>query len=299
MNSPETPELPIYDDEGAIDLAALFRVLWRHKLVVGGSSVLCGLVALLISFLLTPVYEVSVLVQAVDNESQMDPGNILSRLGSVASIAGIDLGNDSGERTFAVATLDSRHLITKFIADEKILQVLFPDLWDKEKETWLESAGEQTPTLWEGHEFFREKVMDLSEDQATGLITLTIQWPDPVVAVNWANTLIDRVNEHLRQRASSEAEANLRYLNQQLETARLSEMRTSLASMVSAEMQRAMIADGAVEFAFKVVDPAVVPDPDDYAFPNHLLFVLLATVAGLVLSIAWTLGRHIAVEREA
>ena len=45
----------------------------------------------------------------------------------------------------------------------------------------------------------------VSEDRKTGLVTLSIQWKDSVVAANWANAVVMRLNEAINKALASPA----------------------------------------------------------------------------------------------
>lgn len=276
--------------EDAIDLGELFSLLWKRKVTIVAVSLVFGILAGVAAFLMTPKYEVNVLLKPVDRGEQLANSSLSRRFGGVASLAGINLAGPTDDATIAIATLKSRHLVTTFIKEENLLPVLFDTQWDAEKGAWILDKGMwfrggEPPTLWDGHEFFEEDVMRVNEDLETGLVSLQITWTDPNVSVAWADALVKRANAYLQEKAKREAESNLAYLRQQMESAKMGEIRIALADMVTSEMERAMMASVSDEYAFRIVDPAAPPDLDDFTSPKRLLMVVLGILFGGLLGV--------------
>ena len=276
--------------EDTIDLGELLSLLWKRKVTIVALSLVFGIIAGVAAFLMTPKYEVSVLLKPVERENQRASSPLSRRFGDIASLAGVNLAGLSDEATVAIATLKSRHLVTTFIKEEKLLPVLFEGKWDAEKGAWILDKGmwfseEKPPTLWDGTKFFQEEVMLVEEDLETGLVSLYITWTDPRVSVAWAKALIKRANVYLQEKVKREAESNLAYLRQQMETAKVGEIRTSLSHMITSEMERAMMASVSVEYAFRIIDPAAPPDLDNFTSPKRMLMVVLGIVLGGLLGI--------------
>ena len=284
--------------EDAIDLSEMFSLLWKQKVTIVAVSLVFGIIAGVAAFLMTPKYEVNILLKPVDRGEQLANSSLSRRFGGLASLAGINLAGPADDATIAIATLKSRHLITTFIKEENLLPLLFDAKWDAEKGAWISdegiwSLGGKPPTLWDGHEFFKTDVMRVNEDPETGLVSLLITWTEPDVSVAWANALVRRANAYLQEKAKREAESNLAFLRQQLEITKVGEIRTALSDMITSEMERAMMANVSVEYAFRIIDPAAPPDLDDFTSPKRLLMVVLGIVLGGLLGIFGVIIRNI------
>ena len=140
----------------------------------------------------------------------------------------------------------------------------------------------QVPTLWDANKLFANKIRTVEQDGATGLVTLSIEWKDPEQAAHWASELVSRTNERMRNRAISSAEKNLAYLKRQLEQNSIAEIRTAIYKLIESELKSSMLAQGDEEYAFRVLDPAVVPQ--EPVRPQKKVIVLLGLVLGFMLS---------------
>ena len=123
---------------------------------------------------------------------------------------------------------------------------------------------------------------DVEEDTSTGLVTLSVEWRDPELAAAWANLLAVRLNDHMRQRALAEAEANVKYLRHEFESTSIVALQQSISGLLENEMQKLMLARGNSEYAFRIIDRAEVPRAKSK--PRVTLIVAVATVFGAMLS---------------
>jgi len=122
------------------------------------------------------------------------------------------------------------------------------------------------------------------------LIKLSVQWTDAEVAADWARKLVAKANDQIRQRSIQESEQRLKYLNEQLAKASFIELREAISRVIESEVKSMMLAQVQTEYAFKVIDPAVVPKYR--AAPRRTLIVLAATFVGVLLGVALAVLRR-------
>jgi uncharacterized protein involved in exopolysaccharide biosynthesis len=117
------------------------------------------------------------------------------------------------------------------------------------------------------------------QDSKTNLITVTIAWRDPRIAAKWANDLVALTNLRLREREIREAQRNITYLTDRLSKTTLVEVHNALSGLIENEIKREMLAEGADEFALKVIDPAV--PPEEPSSPGFFLSMAFGALGGL------------------
>jgi uncharacterized protein involved in exopolysaccharide biosynthesis len=205
----------------------------------------------------------------------------LGALGGLAGIAGINLGNDNTAEP--VATLQSHEFIGAFIEDQKLLTVLFADDWDAKARRWKGADPKRWPDLRDGIRYFDRRVIGVAEDTKTHLVTLTIEWTDPVAAARWANLLVERLNARMRDRALRDAERNVTYLREELGKADVITLQESVTRLLENEMQKMMVARGNSEYSFRVVDRASTPKWR--SSPKRIQVVILGSAAGGILAV--------------
>jgi len=274
-------------EEGEIDLLEYWNVIWKRRKLIFGASFAAALLAVVISLLMPNIYRAQVLLAPVTGEESKGGGlsAALGGLGGLASMAGVSLGS-SGSTDENLAVLKSREFIWKFVKDNKLMAILFEDDWDAAAKKWKKDDSEDQPNLWDAYRLFTKgNVMNVDADKKTGLVTVSVEWEDSELAAKWANALVSRLNAYLRRKAIARSEANLTYLNKELDRTRVADMRQTLFELISQEQKKAMLANTQEEFAFRVLDAA--SPPDKKAKPKRSLIVILSTfVAGFLTVIA-------------
>jgi uncharacterized protein involved in exopolysaccharide biosynthesis len=276
-------EAPACDDD-EISLFDIWRILRRHRSVVLGVTLVAALAAGAAALLMTPVYRAEVLLAPVtdldDNQHFATP---MGDFGSLAALAGIKLDHKD-KKDESIATLRSMKFTEQFIEDNNLRPILFFRLWDRQHGRWKASvSAEDIPTPWDAYKKFSDSVRDVREDRSTGLVTLSVQWTDPAVAAQWANELVSSVNTSLREKAVDTSNKAIAYLQEQLARTTVVDLQQVLHRLIESEMKKIILANVNTEFAFRVIDPAVVPE--EAFWPKALPLMVLGTLVGLMLGI--------------
>jgi uncharacterized protein involved in exopolysaccharide biosynthesis len=273
---------------------------WAARWAVFITSLSVGLLAGVACLTLKPVYRAEVILSPVSNNAVSgglkSMSGVLEQFGGLAALGGISLPTDS-DNTEAIATLTSRSLVETFIGEEQLLPILFARNWDSNlhqfRGTWLHDS----PTLWDGHKKFREDIMRVTEDKKAGVITLSIDWTNADLAAQWANGLVKRCNLMLRDRAIGRARSNIEYVEGALKQAGRVEVQDALYRIMETELKKIVLAEGTQEYAFRVIDPAVVPQERNR--PKAALLVPLGLIAGAVLGFLGAMIRSSIAARRA
>jgi uncharacterized protein involved in exopolysaccharide biosynthesis len=269
-------------DAGGIDVAQLMEKFAARKFWLLTTVVIFTIGFVTVAVVMTPVYRATtVMVDASVGRSGLGLDSALGQLGGLASLAGVDLnaGGDPVEESIAV--LESREFSERFIAAENLMIEFFGDRWDPATRTW-KGEPESWPTPAQAFRRFDSAVRKVSRDQATSLIELQIDWKDPAKAARWANLLIERLNEEMRQRAIAASTASIGYLEQELDGTSAVETRQAINRLMETQINQRMLATVTREYAFRVVDRALPPDRRDYVRPNKLLLFALGPIIGLI-----------------
>jgi len=267
---------------GQITLDAVFRAAWRRRWLVLACVIAATGLAAAAAWIMTPRYRVSaVMIPVKADDSRSALSSVVGQLGGLASLAGVALSG-GGNKDEYLEYFRSHEFTARFIEDEKLLPVLFAKKWDATHGRWNVVNPDDVPTLNDGVDYFDRGIRSIQEDRRTGLVTLTILWKDREQAARWANTLVERVNRDLRQRAVAEADASIAYLNSELAKTSVVELRESLYRLLENQTKTIMFARGRPQYAFKLIDPAYVPDADKFVRPKRLAMMLIGALAGFV-----------------
>jgi hypothetical protein len=282
---------PVYEDEitlrdvvaeirGSRTLAAILLAVFT----LGGMAI--GLFSekeYTASTVLSPVTE--------DNSSRLGGGlsALAGQFGGLASLAGISL-NGNKAKDEAIAVMKSEMLTETYIHDQNLLPVLYAKLWDPVTRGWRTSDPDKIPTLWKANRYFDKTIRGITEDKK-GLVTLSIRWKDRRQAAQWANDLVKLTNSYLRNKAITEAERNIAYLNAEANKTSVVEVKKAIYTLLETEINRSMVARGREEYALKVLDPAFVPEKPSSAGPR--LLALLGFGLGCTAVVLIAFGRRV------
>jgi uncharacterized protein involved in exopolysaccharide biosynthesis len=297
QTSPEAVQQSAFGDypppavvEEGTGLLEIWHILIRFRVMILSVILVCTLASTLFALLMTPVYRAEIQVAPVsEKDSNNRFAGQLGEFGGLAALTGINMEQGS-KKNESIATLRSRKFTEQFIKDEKLLPVLFHDQWDAENQRWVETDPEDVPTLEDAWKLFNKEVRRISEDRKTGLVVLSVEWGDPHEAARWANELVHRVNVMLREKAVTESEKAIGYLREQLGKTSVVELQEVVNRLIESEMKEIILANITREYAFRVIDPAVVPE--EPFKPVVPLMIILGAILGTILSVILALARN-------
>ncbi len=285
MNVPPTS---FTSESEPVSLLELTLVLLNSKWKLVIAVLLGGLVGYASSWMMTPQYRANVVLVAAQDSG--GSGSLAGQLGGLAAIAGLGGLSGGAGRVEAFEYLKSRQIVADLINAEKLLPVLFPERWDANAKKWAVPDSE-VPSIDEGIREFDDRVRQITEDKRAGTIELAIVWRDRVLAASWANGLVARANESLRQQAIREAQHSIRFLNEEAGKAQAIEVRQAIYRLIEDQFKAITAASVRKQFAFRVVDPARVPEARRPQSPRRVLMgVLGAFLAGAAFALVLWIG---------
>lgn len=258
---------------GDIDFRELGRTIWSGRLRISLFTIIFLAAGLAYALLAPQMFRAEAVLGNADKKSV--PTGI-GQLGGLANLAGINIGVGSTQEP--VAVLRSRGFAREFIEKRGLMPVLLED----------EISSGDPVDIRDAVTKFVEEVRGISEDRKNGLVTLTVEWRDPKVAADWANSMVDLLNDRMRTKSLEESERNVVYLQKEIASTQLVSLQQSLGRVLETELQKLMLARGNEEFAFKIIDPAVAPKLR--SSPRRTMVVAFSLIIGLFAGIAFELG---------
>jgi uncharacterized protein involved in exopolysaccharide biosynthesis len=280
---------------------SLIGAVRRRLLLCVAISIAFGIAFGFWAFEKTPIYRGTTILAPADLDKKGMGSSLSSALGEVsgfAALAGLGLGGNDYATEEAIAVLKSQQFTEGFIQDNNLWPDLFPTLWDAQAGHW--KAGiKKVPTPGRAFRAFNS-VRKVERDSKTGLITLQIDWKDSRKAANWANMLVERLNDEMRNRALKEAEASMGYLQNELATTVDVSTHEAISRLLEQQIKTEMLAHVTKEYALQVVDTAIPADLDAPVRPVKILYIAFglsfgATVGAFVA--LWLDKRKISVEK--
>jgi len=267
----------------------LARIVEGWRLLLGG-AILASIVLGIAGLLVEPMYRARTVLAFRDVDGDVDAlESAAGRLGGLAALTGFALPRGDA-RAEVLAVFRSRRFTDRFIRDANLLPVLFSDRWDAQKGQW--KPGAAPPSTAEAFLRVDRDVRRIVENNRTGLVSVEVDWSDPVVAARWANSLVSQLNADMRAKAIEDAEDSREFLEEELSATKILEVRSSINNLIEIQIKRRMLASVNQDYAFRVIDPAVPPAATDTITASPLLLALLGFFAGGLLSAVVVLAIH-------
>lgn len=266
-----------------------FSDIWRRfkplRLMILAIVVTTTILAVVVTLFMTPVYRSEVLLAStISDNSRGNWPAFAAQFGALASAAANNLSGGSS-KDHAVAILRSRSFAEEFISSENLLPLLFSGRWDSDGNRWNVSEEEDIPSVSDGYKLFNGRIRSVTESRKTGLVTVSFEWTDRELAAQWANRFVERLNQYLRSKDIAEAERSIEFLNRELEKSSVVELRQGIFRLVEQQVETVMLANVREEYAFKVLDPAVVADENANVRPRTALIVFGAFMISLLTAV--------------
>jgi len=296
-----------FDDE--IDLRELLYVLLEGKWIIVSLTAFVSIVGVIYSLSLPNIYESKAMLVPANSSSGIS--GALQSYSGLAGLAGISLpsGGDKGNSAKAIQKINS----LSFFENNILTNIYLPDLmafkswnsktntltfddsiYDTNSNTWIRDYSypqQQIPSAQESFEVFKQH-LSLSEDTKSGFITLSIKYQSPFIAKQWVELVINEVNAFYRQKDKSESEKAVSYLNQQISTTGLSEIKQVIAQLLQEETKKLTLIEANQYYVFDYIDPPAVMEQKSE--PKRALICILSALLGGMLSIVLVLIRHYA-----
>ncbi|NLQ19077.1 LPS O-antigen length regulator [Marinomonas sp. M1K-6] len=294
-----------HDDE--IDLKELFLALWKGKWIIIFSTFVFAVGGVLYALSQPNTYKAEAILASASAGQGGGLSAMASQFGGLASLAGISLGGGgTDDKAMALATLQSRQFLNAFINKYDILVPLMagekwhpaddtliinPELYSTEQQQWIrevEPGKSPQPTDWEAYKTFKT-MLAISEAKDTGLVNLSITHLSPTIAKQWVDWLVIDLNAWVKNNSLSDTRRNISYLEEQIDKTNIADMQSVFYQLIEEQTKKLMLAEVQDEFAFKIIDPAVVPE--EKAGPKRALICVLAVLLGGMLGTAIVLIR--------
>ena len=273
-------------EEEIITFGKIYDILiGKYKLLIF-SGFLGFIISVPYSLLLTPMYT-SRNILLIPTTTSPNITSSLGGLGGLASFAGIPTGSGTSNRAETLAIFNSRVFREKALNDLNLMPYLYKEQWDSSNKAWKEG---QEPNLYDALLLF-QNISRLEEDKKRGLFVYVMEWDDPILVAKWTNEVIALFNNYMRKRAIVEAEKSTDYLEAELVNTKIISLQNVLYKMIGDQRKNAMLANVREDYAFKIIDPAVIPN--ERSSPNRTQIVILSSGATFMVGIFIVFLMHI------
>lgn len=289
-----------YNQDDELDMRDLIASIWRGKLLIIIVSSIFAVLSVFYAINLPNIYKAEAVLIPAESKQSNGLAGLASQFGGLAGIAGVDLGGGGADKTkLALEILQSRKFTSSFIEKHSVLPELMAakswsidsgelsyneEIYSVSENKWLrevKAPRNAEPSMQEAYKVF-SKIVSTNSDPESGTITLSVEHISPLVAQQWVDWLIEDINLEVKQRDVTEAVKSTEFLTEQLDKTRISDIRSVLYKLVEEQTKTIMFANVRDEYAFKTIDPAVIPE--EKFKPRRAIICIAGTLLGFILS---------------
>lgn len=271
---------PLFVLDGAqtdADPRLYLRTLVSRWRLILGCTVLAGAAALLITkFAVTPLYRAEAILRPVAEQAEMGrlqgPLGFGGSYGSSFLLGGFGMADERAEEYMAI--LRSYEFTTSLINRYHLA-------------AQLDAGGKSRDPAWHRYGLMRGR-FQCQYDRMSGNMTLYFTDSSRASAQRMLTYYVDGLRDRVRREEVQGAKAAAASLEDEARTTGDSLLRAQLYELISRQIQREKLAQAEADFAFKLIEPPVVPDrpfsprPREDAILAALLTFILLTLGVLM-----------------
>lgn len=201
--------------EDTVDFHVLMFLLWSRKWIIATITLGAAIIAIVFALLIPDTYRAEAFVAPDDPDRAGGLSALASQYGGLASLAGIDLTEQSVDRTaLALEILKSRKFLTEFLDDHETLVGLMavgggnpdtgvpkidPDIYDVAAGDAVREVSLPRTTIASPQESYEQfmGLLSVNQDKVTGFISTAIEYYSPETAKQSVNWLVVDLNSSI------------------------------------------------------------------------------------------------------
>ncbi|WP_417656334.1 Wzz/FepE/Etk N-terminal domain-containing protein [Pseudidiomarina aestuarii] len=230
----------------------------------------------------------------------------LASLGGLASMAGISLGGDELNAEVLREIMTSDSFLAGFLRSEQLSSIVMAaegydvntnefilddEIYDAEAGVWVREVkfpATQEPNEAELAEKFKES-FSAAYERKNQLVTVSLTSYSPYFARETLTKLVDYFNLYMREQEIQKYSQSVSYLNEQLETAAVVEVRTAIQKVLEDQLKQLALASTREDYAFRVIESPMVPYQKSEPRRAVICVVIAVGLTLLFIFIFWTI----------
>lgn len=297
------------DDE--IDLRELASAIWQGKWIIICITAIFAVGSIFYALSIPDEYKATALLAPASSSGSSSLSKLAGQYGGLASLAGINLGGGGGadKSLVAMEIIKTWGFLERFIEDNGLQVALFAvegwnrsankliinsELYDEATKQWVrkfDTAKGQTaePSSWQLYKALNGRI-NVSQDKASGLLNLSVEYYSPIIAKEWVDKLIQAINAHIQKQDREDATKSIEYLKSKINETNVSDMQAIFYQLIEEQTKSLMLAEVSDEYVFKTLSAAKVAE--EKSKPKRAVIVTSGCILGGMLSILIVLVRY-------
>lgn len=285
-----------------IKLSHLIAILWRYKIGIVLFTAICSSLTVFYAINKPDIYTAKGLYAPKSADGGSSLSKLAGQFGGLASMAGINLGGGSGDKTdMALEVLRSRAFLQSFIEKYDLAaplmaakswnktsnQLIYDEtLFDVENQKWVRETPpnkSQVPTAYEAFPYLQEN-LSVEYISKKGIIKIQLNYYSPEIAAKWLNLMVAELNAFWQRKELQQSEKLIELLTKNAKTSTQSELKSILYSLVAEQTKSYVLAQVEDETVLESIVGIIVPE--EKSAPSRSLLCIIATIfSALVASI--------------
>ncbi len=261
-----------YDDE--INMIDYLRVIGKRKMLICYVIIVMVGLTVVASFVMTPMYEAKAVIAPAAKAGESSGASML------AAQLGISAPTSSNMSEI-VNLLKSNILREKLIKRYDLLPVLL-----RGKNLANKSDSQK---MWMGIRYLQDR-LKINSNQKDNSIQITMFYRDPKISADVVTWTLVELTDHMSNEARRVAETNKKYLEAQIDKTADPFIKAKIYALIAQQIETSMMAEVKENFAFKVLDPAKVPDRP--ASPKRIQMAIIAFIISLFVGLFVAFGKE-------
>lgn len=262
------------------DVMEALRSRWKLVAVV---TLFGTAAATAYALLATPIYRAQATIAPPQSGPTNSASAALAAFGGlraeIADSLGFSVGSSDARRLETL--LSSHRLLERVVGKYDLLPALFPDVWNANTKTWTETDPDEIPNVWDAHKTL-EKIYRVKVDPRTSTIKISFEFESPEMAVKILRYLLTELASIIQEDELGRLDKNVNFIKNQLSTATDPIILSRLQSLLSEQVERAMMAQNTNQIAYELLDPPAASD--EKVRPQRKIIVASSFLAALALS---------------
>jgi len=235
---------------------------------------------------------------------------ISNQLSGLSGIGGIRLprSGDLDEIALAIETIKSLDFYINFVTkhdllvnmiasdgwnSEKNIIIIDDELYDLKSKKWIADikfSSNGIPSFQYAHRKFLKDDLRITRDDKSGFVTVSYKHHSPYFSSKVVRLLIEEINEIKRADDIEQARKSISFLENQIESTKLAEVKTGLSELVQMQIKTIMVAKSTPEYLFKYASPPYPPELKSE--PSRAQICILLFFLGFISSSTYSLIRY-------
>lgn len=294
------------ENKEELTLYGLFSIFFNNWKILTFCGFFAATVALVWAINQPNVYTAKTVVMPASDEN-MGLAGLAGNLGGLAAMAGVNLPEGQANKSkLAVEVLKTQAFLGDFIEEQGIkVAIMAANGWEPQKDEllinekkydvstnkWVRKVDfprSTEPSIQETYEEFK-KLIKVEIEPKTKFVTIELDFYSPILAADWLEKLVLKINEDMRLRDKQEAQESIEQLAKLSKNSNVQGLSSTFASLMEEQIKTLMLTEVRKDYVFKVIEPPVVPELKSK--PKRAIIIVVAGFVGGVIGIIIVLFR--------